>query len=281
MQKYLIIVIIALCNNAASAHNPFWVAKDKKLIKQLVHVDKNNPEEVEQFFLHSTKREAPMQQQLGFGWSMWSTGIGGGYISISAQFYYYQDSLVSYSITPGLPEEKKLQNRYRSWYGDFFPSSEHELLTFHFRQEAILRPLLQFPGKTDAISEEIIRYMNPSYGIMDEAYDGDLVHVNSKAFLLLPGQFTREQVILMMHSISPATRLNAIGYYLYYIEVYPSDVNLENWIDLVFKELPTIRTMYGCFLETEPMRALFPHYFLKKLQRKLQYMPFQLQGDLL
>lgn len=281
MQKYLIIVIIALCSNAASAHNPFWVAKDKKIITRLVRVDKSNPEDVEQFFFRFTERNTPLQQQLGFGWSMWTTGIGGGYISITAQFYYYQDSLVSYSITPGLPEEERLQKRYRSWYGDFFPASEHELLPFHFREAAILRPLQQFPGKSNAMSGEIIRYMAPSSGTMYGAYGGGVMLANRKAFLELPGQLTREEVILMMYAINPATRLNAIRYYLQHIEAYPSDVTVENWIDQVFKEMPTTEVMNGCFLQTEPMLALFPEYFLKKLERTLQYMSFQAQGNLL
>src|SRR5690554_8186729 len=57
--------------------------------------------------------------ELGFGWKVWAPSKSGGYISINSQFYYYNDSLVSFEITPNLPDEMYLRNRYLKWYRPF------------------------------------------------------------------------------------------------------------------------------------------------------------------
>lgn len=123
------------------------------------------------------------------------------------------DTLVSYSLTPSLPEEKGLQKRYRKWYGDYFAYSKSEIQTFSFNQSAILQPLIQYAGALKNIPEKIVNYMTPNSGTMYGYAGGGMIMQNRKAFLEIKDSLTNDQVILLMYSMNPASRLTAIEYY--------------------------------------------------------------------
>ena len=42
---------------------------------------------------------------------------------------------------------------------------------------------------------------------------------------------------------------------------------IENWIEIVFKEIPTINIMFGCSQMTLSTEALFPQYYIDKYFR--------------
>jgi len=113
MRYLLISVMIILVSSKTFAYNPFWALTDKRLISAVIKLDKNNPKEIEQYFKTQRIHKCDTSKEnLGFGWRMWTPGIGGGLISISARFFYFNDSLISYSLKPELHEEKGLQKRY-------------------------------------------------------------------------------------------------------------------------------------------------------------------------
>jgi len=144
MRSILVILALFISTNHAFAYNPFWTHIDKKLIAGIVSLDKFNPNEVEQYF---KKRFSPhTTENLGFGWKLWSPGVAGGYIRISAKFYYYRDSLACYFLIPELPEEKGLQDRYKKWYKDYFVYSGNTIQPFKFHESTILRPLKEYDG---------------------------------------------------------------------------------------------------------------------------------------
>ena len=253
MRHILIIGTIVLASTATFAYNPFWVHTDKKLIASIINLDKNNPKQVADYFKY--KKCDTSKQFLGFGWKIWTPGIGGGYTSVSAAFYYYNDSLISYSLIPRLPEEKGLQKRYKKWYRDYFTYSNSEIQAFNYNQDAILQPLKQYTGRINIIPEKIANYMTPSSGTMYGYAGGGLIMQNRKAFLEIKDSLTNDQVILLMYSINPASRLTAIEYYWKHKTRFASNTTIDKWIEQNFEQLPTVKSMSGCFSVTEDTKS--------------------------
>jgi hypothetical protein len=256
MRHLLIITTFFLASTKTFAYNPFWTHIDKKLISAIINLDKNNPKEVEQYFKNQRiQKNDTTKEILGFGWTMWTPGTGGGYISISAKFFYFNDSLVSYSLTPRLPEEKGLQKRYKKWYGDYFAYSNSEIQTFSFNQTIILKPLNQYTGALKSIPDKIATYMTPNSGTMYGYAGGGLIMENRRAFLGIKDSLTNDQVLLLMYSINPASRLTAIEYYLKRKSSFENQEAINNWIEQNFREMPTVKSMSGCFSVTEETKA--------------------------
>ena len=255
MKQLAIITTLFLVSLKTFAHNPFWTQQDKKLIEALTKIDKTNTSEIEQYFVSRLRLSSQKKENLGFGWTMWQTGIGGGYIAISAQFFYYNDSLISYSLTPQLPEEKGLQKRYKKWYGNYFSYINSEIQDYRFNSESILKPLKEYVGNVTAIREKLINYMSPNSGTT-YGYSGSLgILENRKAFLEIKDSMGNDELFLLMFSINPASRLTAIEYYLKRKESFNNQEAIENWIELNFKEIRTIETS-GCFKDSVETKSL-------------------------
>jgi len=265
MRHLLIITTLFLAGNSTLAYNPFWVHTGKKLISALTELNKNNSKEIEQYFISQRIIKSDTTKELlGFGWKRWTPGKGGGYIAISAEFFYYHDSLVSYILTPELPEEKGLKRLYKKWYSDYFAYSRAEIQPFKFNETAILKPLKEYEGNAKNPPANIINYMTPHSGTMYGYAGGGVIMSNRKAFLEIRDSLTNDQVILLMYSINPASRFTAIEYYLKHKERFPSQKQIDQWIDLVFAETPVIKTMRGCFQVTETTDRLFPTHYMDK-----------------
>ncbi len=268
MRHLLIITIFFFVSTKTFGYNPFWTHIDKKLIYAIIKFDKNNPKEIEQYFKTQRVQKCDTTKDtLGFGWTSWTPSIGGGYTSISAEFFYYHDSLVCYTLTPYLPEEKRLQKRYKKWYRDFFTYSKSEIQPFKFNELVIFKPLKEYEGTFKNIPERIVNYMTPYSGIMYGYAGGGVIMGNRKAFLEIKDSLTNDQVILLMYSINPASRLTAIEYYLKHKEKFSSRQQIDNWIDRVFLEMPMVKTMLGCFPITETTETLFRRHYIDKYYR--------------
>lgn len=230
----------------------------------LVRLDRNKPREIEQYFKHRLSKASKGKENLGFGWTMWTPGIGGGYIAISAKFFYYHDSLVSYSLITGMPEEKGLQKRYKKWYKNYFDYSNAGVQPYKFNESAILQPLREYNDDWKDVTDKVINYMTPNSGTMYGYAGGGVIMQNRKAFLEIKDNLTTDQAVLLMYSINPASRLTAIEYYLQHKELFAFQKAIDNWIEVVFKEMPTIKTMFGCFGVTMTTETLFPKYYIDK-----------------
>jgi hypothetical protein len=109
--------------------------------------------------------------------------------------------------------------------------------------------------------------MTPSSGTMYGYAGGGVIMQNRKAFLQIKDSLTADQVVLLMYSINPASRLTAIEYYLQHEDLFSSRQVIDNWVGVVFKATPTIETMSGCFRVTETPQSLFPQYYLDRYYR--------------
>ncbi len=242
----------------ACGSNPFWVRLDKKLISQVVKLDKNNPVEVESFYRHRTRDTT--KQNLGFGWHMWETRIGGGYISIAACFYYFNDTIASYSLSPQMPDEGNLVVKYSEWYAPSFKVDSNRVTPFEYNMKRIISPLDKYAGDLapDSVPMNIREYMSPSSGIMygyRGGYGMSLLQ-NRAEFMSLNEKLTTDQVVIMMYSINPASRFTAIEYYITNKSQFTDTLKIDQWINICFAELPEVTTLMGCFVTKMDSRSL-------------------------
>lgn len=104
----LIALLVSFCT-PLKAQNPFWVAKDKKIITKIVS-NYHLPKQIEKIFPNESYR--PGSTYLGFGYKLLRKSLPGGYISIRAEFLYKKDSLIGYIIRTEMPTEKRLKKKY-------------------------------------------------------------------------------------------------------------------------------------------------------------------------
>jgi len=265
MRRLISILTLFLFVQTASACNPFWVHIDKKLIRNIVQLDRNNPQAVEEYFrTQKIQKCDTAKENLGFGWTMWTPGIGGGYIGISATFIYYHDSIISYIINPEMPDEKGLIKRYKNWYKNSFSFELGKIQPFSYNLDSILRPLKEYNGTltSKTVPRKIVQYMTPNSGTMygyAGGYPGDLLK-NRRRFFEIRDSLTNDQVIFLMYSINPASRLTAIEYFLRHKDSFTNQQALEAWIEKNFTETPKVETLFGCFRELWDTKTLVYMY---------------------
>lgn len=265
MRPQMALVTLLIFVQTASAYNPFWVHKDKKLIKSIVQLDKSNPLAVEQYFrTQKIQKCDTAKENLGFGWSMWTPGIGAGYVGISAKFIYDHDRIVSYTITPRMPDEKGLVQRYKSWYQQGFSFESDKILPFCYNSDHILVPLKEYNGMLtpQTVPRKILEYMTPNSGTMYGYSGGYEEHLlpNRRAFIGIMDSLTNDQVIFLMYSINPASRFTAFEYYLKHKDSFSDQQALDQWMETNFREIPTVQTLFGCILRSYDTRALVELY---------------------
>ncbi len=205
----------------------------------------NNP-------LHTT-------EDLGFGWKIWTSSVGGGYVSIRVNFVYYNDSIVSYFLEPQLPEERSLKGRYKRWYTPFFPSKENEVLTVKHNEDGVLYPIKQYDYSLNLknVPDSVLKYMSPESGLL-YGYKGNSGYYfqNRQAFINIKKHLNTESVILLMYSINPASRLTAIEYYLNHKQDFSETNKIDNWVETIFKKFPQTNTLRGCIMGPVDTRQL-------------------------
>ena len=243
------------------APNPFWVRLDKKLIKGITQTEKSSPDSLEAFFLKKNKREII---DLGFGWSVWETTRRGGYISIYADFYYFHDEIIAYRIIPELPDEESLKKKYKNWYSPYFEFEGKDILPLEFQERIIKEPLKYYYENNDSleVNNEVKYYMSPRSGLR-YGYSGGIsgnLLLNRKLFKGIKGILNNKEVILLMHSVNPASRLTAIEFYLQNKENFSENFEIEQWIEKIYLETPTIETLSGCMVEIQNSRKLVEMY---------------------
>ena len=63
-----------------------------------------------------------------------------------------------------------------------------------------------------------------------------------------------------MYSINPASRLTAVEYYYKNKDKFLNSIEINNWIDTIFTETPTIETLSGCVVRINNSRFLVEKY---------------------
>lgn len=264
MRRVLLIssFIFIICQSLFGQIHSSWTEKDFKLIDSVIKLDKNNPTEIEEFF--SKHKDFRKKKQLGFGWTSLERGIGAGYISIYATFFYFKDTIKTYILEAWLPHEEVLVNEYKSYYSKLFPVNLGNKYQYLFGSENIMHPIVEFDSAKLPlnVSHDILKYMSPTSGIT-YGYRGGLgstVLQNRQMFNKIKDKLTQDQLLVIMYSINPASRLTAIEYYQKNRKRYKLTEKINQWIEKVYNELPRIETMRGCIGLSEDSRALVKEF---------------------
>lgn len=262
--KNILVIIIFLVANNLFAGNPVWTSMDKKMIKKLVKIDKDSIHHYESYFLGKNKEKVMLN--LGFGWKVWAPTKPGGYITLSSEFYYFNDSLVSFKISPELPSEDHLRKKYIAWYDNYFHISvDNQIYPLLFNFERLSAPLDEYSGtlKSSEINRKVMALMYPSPYLLYAwagGYSNSMPH-NRKMMMELSDSISFEELNYLTYSINPVTRFLAYEEMIRQnlVSMYgESDQN--EWIRYCFLEIPTIETLNGCIGSTENTRQLV-YYF--------------------
>jgi hypothetical protein len=236
-----------------------WVQLDLELFKSISKIDKNKPQEVEQFFEQldpSLKKDT-----LGFDWQLWSTGKAGGYVSIQADFYYYKGQIASYKLYSRLPYRRDLINQYRELYPVLLPEHLDRTYFYSYEPKRLLKPLIQYRGHRD-ITPQMANYMLPTpqltYGIAGGLPVTPLY--NRQLFNALKNNLSNNQIVALMYAINPVSRLTAIEYYYKHKKEFSNRDKIDLWIEQVYKAKPVVETINGCFVYNEDARKLVELY---------------------
>ncbi len=258
--KYIVLIIFFLFVHSSSAHNPYWTQLDKRIIKRLVGINKDSTCLIEEYF--GTAERTKNKTNLGFGWTVWSPSRAGGNISISSDFYYFNDSLVAFQINAELPDETTLRDRYTKWYNHYFEINEHnELTPYFFKIESVYSPLKNIDEnlKSIPLKNQLITLMKPTsslYYYWAGGYSGG-IPLNRKLFLENAESLSFDELKYMTYSKNPITRFMAIEEIIRknYIETNCTSKDLE-WYDQCYKEVPLVKTLNGCLGSAESSENL-------------------------
>jgi len=142
----IITLILFSFIKSSIAQNPFWIKKDKILIHKFGKVYINTPNKIPSLCkIDIDKVESHRHENLGFGYKRIKGGKAGGYAGIKAEFYFYQDSLIGYTIFPNLPNKKKLRSKYQKWYQTAF-NIKDEISSVYHNSEIMHQPLEAYSG---------------------------------------------------------------------------------------------------------------------------------------
>jgi antitoxin component YwqK of YwqJK toxin-antitoxin module len=262
-----------------------WEEKDKKIINSVLKLDRNNTREVEKLFLSGVTVTA---DTLGFGWRQSQLCLNGGNININATFYYYKDSIISYTLQPWIfpnDYQANIRRKYMQWYYPYFTELDTIKYTerngtkaqrivmhpFKYNEQGILQPLKEYNAvrnKQSALPEKILEYMSPETTIAYGWYGGlpPTIFTNRKAFNEIKDSLADDEIVALLYSINPASRLTAIEYCIKNNNPLIAKRKIKKWISKVYKEVPRMQTASGCILYSEDSKTLVERYSKNNLK---------------
>lgn len=239
---------------------------DHELIASLVCLEKENPDVIEGFFRsRKINDHYIVSENYGFGYRMQRTEINGEHIVITGTFYYFNDSIISYTLDPKGPWKKELIESYKKWYGDYFSYSGDEIQPYRYKHEQLCKPIKEYSGSysTEDIPKEIMEYMSPESGTVFGYSCGFLSTEplkNRKNFYSIEDSLTTDQLELLMYSINPVSRLTAIEYYFNHKDRFERFSFYNDWLNRNFVEIPEIKTCFGDVSQMRNTKLLFQGY---------------------
>ena len=262
MKKLFFALLLLPISFSSKGYNPIWANIDKRLINGVIAAN-TNAASVEKFFIKGNPKYGA--KNLGFGWSERNSAIGGGYISLHATFYYYHDTIRSYTVYPQLPDDKHLHKMYMDWYSKGFSTTGGTIIPYLFGEQNILKPIKQYNKYQTQISQQLLEYMSPTSGDTYGYYGGyaNTILQNREAFNKIKNQLTPELAIALLYSINPISRLTGIEYYLKNKSLFNNQAEIEDWAESIYNEVPKVDTLNGCIGSLEDARLLVLMYSSK------------------
>jgi hypothetical protein len=248
------------------ALEPFGTWADKRLLKRIARL--HQPKEMERSFMRHKKKYDIAREDLGFGWQTKKIGVAGWDVTVTAQFYYYEDSVISYCIEIHLPNKPVKQRRYLQrcmQRGDsLFKRSRDGVWSRVSNVEALSRPLEEYNGTPPTLAPStwpiLAQCMSPMAGThyMYHVYSSPKMEMpaNRALFDQLGDSLSTGLVEYLLHAINPATRFLAIEYYWTHPQQFGHRPDIDCWAEQNFSAVPTMRMKWGCDRYDESTREL-------------------------
>tara|TARA_R110002051_G_scaffold323597_1_gene417753 strand:+ start:1929 stop:2795 length:867 start_codon:yes stop_codon:yes gene_type:complete len=238
--------------------NENWAKKDLPFLLELEQILKNDESDV----LGILKiDENDVRIKLGFGYEQIEGTMGKGYAGIYYNLILKEEKVISYEITPNFPRNKLLTERYLKLFSRIFKIDDNTIYNRYYNIENMEKPLKNINSNV-SLNENLRFLMTPFAGTrygFSGGFGGG-IFTNRTIFLEESKNITPEVCHILMNSINPATRLMAIEFYMKNKSNFENQGLINNWIETVYSELPTIGTMEGCFGIDRNSRNLVEEY---------------------
>ena len=221
----MLMLVILLGGGARAQVSKDLEKADFDFIDSLHQIDRGDARGVEGFFLRndSTLR----REKLGFGWSSMTAHATRGYLVIHAEFYYYKDSIETYVLHSYFPTDERLTGDYEPYFSKLFTTREGLDCSYVFRPGNILRPLQEYyeTGQTVEVTQPLLHYMAPGWMHSSRLID------DKKSTIAIG------ELMMMMYSINPTSRLTAIQLYLKRTSPAKVPASVKYWIERALAEI--------------------------------------------
>lgn len=242
--------------------NENWVKEDSLFLSELREVLKNDERNV---FGILKINESDKRTKLGFGYEQIESNVGKGYAGIYCNLILKEGQVISYEFTPNFPRNKDLKERYIKLFSGIFKIDDNTIHNRYYNIEEMENPLKSI--NSDISLNENLRFLMTPFSGTRYGYSGGIlgsVFTNRAIFLEESKSITTEVCRILMNSKNPGTRLMAIEYYMKNKSDFKNHDLLNNWIDEVYLELPTIETLEGCFVMQRGSKELVSEYVKRK-----------------
>ncbi|WP_026473533.1 hypothetical protein [Alkaliflexus imshenetskii] len=230
-----------------------WIKIDSIFINLLKKEYLSNPTSIEKYLEPWEKK----RENLGYGYSIIDHSMGKGYVSIFYTLIYKDKKLVSFKLTPQMPNDSRLYSRYLSFYEGFFENDNYQPQSLFYGYKVASTPIKNFDRILE-ISPKMEFFMTPYSGIIYGDYGGianELLE-NRELFNSIKSSINDDLIIYLLNSINPATRLYATELFMTQKELFIEKKLIEELIEMNFKELSEINTMSGCIQYSEDARKV-------------------------
>ncbi|TPE44609.1 hypothetical protein [Pontibacter mangrovi] len=255
---FTFLLIFSLANAQEDKIEESWVRDDSVFIASYIKAYKANPLKIESYLQPDKKR----RNDLGFGYSSIEGSMGKGYVTVFYHLVYFQDKLVSYRLSPQMPRDSRLTQRYKRFYSTLYRFNEKDqAVDLYINFKDVAKPLDSF---TRAPSTRALAYlMTPFSGIVYgyRGGEGSTILENRAAFNFVKDKLTPEDYLMLLYSKNPATRLTAAENYYRNPERFKKyKTEIDDRIKIIYSELPETQTMNGCILTTDETKKLVDFY---------------------
>jgi hypothetical protein len=202
---------------------------------------------------------------LGYGYSVIQFSTGKGYVSIFYTCVYKDRRLISYMLNPQMPHDDRLTHRYISFYKELFRIENNRPMDLYFGYEKMTKPFGESENVLKA-SDELGFLMTPFSGIVYGDFEGfeDQIIENRKAYNKIKESINEKELLYLLRSINPVTRLTAAEHYFKNIYHYSQHSLIERLIEDNYKELPTIQTISVDLVNEEDAKEVLRRMINKK-----------------
>lgn len=205
-------------------------------------------------------------EQLGFGWTSRTANISGWDIEVTAVLYYYQDSIMAYSMEVFTSAQRGKRKRQQRKLQPAFELRNDTLLPFVANKAILEKPLSLYTDTFQKVDPALGPYMSPlsgtAYGYYSGGGTGNLM-TNRQAFMAIQKRLSNSEIERLMYAINPATRFTAFEYYWAHKESFGERPDIDAWMERNVAAFPKLPYQVGCIIYEGDTKALIWEYGLR------------------